>query len=180
MKKKIIIGCIILAVILIAGSTILLHGKFFFTTEYYSTAEKAVKKMSIPSGWDVEIERTIDIIEITDNMSLYIGLTNDKNVYIAELFVKGGKFSCPNFGGLYYIDYAIDKSSEDISSEYSDIEDIMDKIPLYNNKGIRKNTLHLAVVFGSVQNHVIHEFAKVISYSEAELFEEMNVIYYVD
>lgn len=112
------------AIVLINGVTFGVGGKFFFTTKYYKTATQAFSAEYTPVGYTnpIEINHQLDVIQIDDENCLFLAITNNGELLMAQMICKNKKFAYMGNYCLY------DSESVD---EYLD------------NEGFVKNTIRL-------------------------------------
>lgn len=173
----IILAFIICVIVFKAGITVGIYGVFHFTTDFSPTPEAAIMKYNASeSSWDMDIEKTVGVVKITDSMHIYIGLTDDDEIFVGDLLVKDGKFHAIGNGACYLKEHFSDESLD-----YLYIENFMSWIPMYHSNGIASGKkLHFIVIFDGVENHIISDHTKVIHFSDIGLYEEVNFIYYVE
>ena len=173
----IILALIICVIVFKSGVTISIHGICHFTTDFSRTPEAAIMKYSASeSSWDMNIKKTIDVIKITDSTYMYIGLTDNDEIFVCDLLKKNGKFNAIGHGACYLKEHFSDESLN-----YLYIENYMSWIPMYYSNGIASGKeLHFIVIFDEVENHIISEHTKVIHFSDVDLYDEVNLIYYVE
>lgn len=169
-KKKIviimIIGIIVFAVL--ARGTIGLNGCFYFTNDLYPSAEKAIEATISPSS-GIDLKETIDLINITDNIAIYLGLTADDTLFLGELFVKNGQFS---FLGNYHM------YSNDNAGDYAeDVGIAFTRATLYNAAGIKEGAYEYAILLQGAGEDVLPDDVEVKCYADVKVFSQISLVY---
>lgn len=174
----IILALIICVIVFKSGVTVGIHGICHFTTDFSPTPEAAIMKYnaSESSSMKKNIKKTINVIKVTDSTYMYIGLTDNDEISVFDMLVKNGEFHVIGNGERYLKEHFLDESVD-----YLYIENFMRRIPMYYSNGIASGKeLYFIVIFDEVENHIISEHTKVIHFSDVDLYDEVNLIYYVE
>ena len=135
-KNKFLYIAIIVFVIFM-GCTIGFDDVFFFTTDYYKDPAEAISK-NLSSLDNIELEKNIDLININDNSCLYVGITKNNDLLVAELYVKKDIFS---FLGNYTL---YNTESDDYSKDYGIL---YNKATIYDSNGKKGDNFKYAVLY---------------------------------
>lgn len=158
MSKKTIIclGVLLIIGVFIGGITLGFSGVFYFTTKYYETPTKAfMSEYSAGIEGSIEIQKPVDTIIIDENNCMFLAITEDKKLLVAEMVIKNGKYA---YSGTYY------RYDFDSESDYKkDTGLIMTQTDLYNSKGKVVSSFKWCIV---LKDEVSSEVYKELYYKE--------------
>ena len=167
-KLLLYVGIIIFAIFM--GCTIGFNGVFFFTTDYYKTPEKAISK-----NWghfdNIEIKKKIDVINVTDNSCLYVGITTNDDLFVAELYVKNNKFS---FLGNYTLYNA---ESDDYSKDYGIV---YNQSTIYDSNGKKERNFKYAVLYRKLNDSIFEKNTIFNYYYDNQPYDELIIVHKIE
>lgn len=168
MKKFLTIGIVLIIALslILTGCTQKLIGVYFRTNEYYETPEKAIEKADALYG-DDEILKQIGLVEITDNIAVYIGLTKGKDIVLFETYTNNGQYA--SIG-----DFVIYENSTDKKPKYEG--SLSNTSFLYDANGDCEGSFEYGIYFDMVEESV-NDNIEVVVFEENKQHKTFYFVY---
>jgi len=169
-KKKIVIILVIVAIVIfgcLKGCNITLYGVYVSNSQYYLTPKEAI--YADMTGSAIELKTDIGVVNITDNGAIYLGLTNENELFLAELKTKDDEY--------YFVGNYQKYASGEFEDDFTNNKLNFTKTFLYDESGKKSNDLQYAVIYDDVEAIDIPSEAEIICFDDAKDDRNLYFIY---